>query len=231
MKDKCLAIIPARGGSKGIPFKNIRKINDALLIGYSINAALKSKNVSRVVVSTDNSKISEVASSYGAEVIKRPSRLAQDDSSMIDVITHCLDILRFDEDYDPETIILLQPTSPMRTYRHIDAAFKLLKRSPCDAVISVCEPDHHPLKFLKSDRKGFLSSLIKGDPCFSSRQALPRAFAPNGAIFLIKTAAFEKSKTLLPEKTLPYVMSKTDSVDIDDMDDLKYASYLLGKKR
>ena len=228
---KRLAIIPARGGSKGIPSKNIVKLNNIPLIAYSIQAALQSQKISRVVVSTDSNEISTLASKFGAEVVKRPAELAQDDSPIVDVIAHCLDVLELKEHYRPDTIVLLQPTSPLRTHHHIDAAFKLFEERACDAVISVCEPDHHPLKSFKLDKNEFLTGLVNNKLCFTPRQILPQALVPNGAIYLIKATVFKKLKTLLPPKTLPYIMPKTESIDVDDIDDLDYISFLLNKHR
>lgn len=229
MEDRRLAIIPARGGSKGIPSKNIVKLDNIPLIAYSIQAALRSQKISRVVVSTDSDEISAVASKFGAEVVKRPTELTQDHSPIVDVIVHCLDVLELKENYHPDPIVLLQPTSPLRTHHHIDAAFRLLEKRTCDAVISVCESGYHPLKSFKLDEKGFLTGLVNNELCFTPRQMLPRALVANGAIYLIKATIFKKLKTLLPPKTLPYIMSKTESIDVDDIDDLAYISFLMSK--
>lgn len=227
MKTVNLAIIPARGGSKGIYRKNIVKLNDLPLIVYSIRAALESKNTLRVIVSTEDSEISDIAKSYGAEVLTRPLNLAQDDSSSSDVIIHCLDTLELRENYKPDIVILLQPTSPLRTSVHIDAVFELFNQNVCDAVISVSEPIHHPLKSFKLNEDGYLTGMFKNEFCFLPRQKLPKVLVPNGAIYLIKTAIFKVSRSLIPPKTVPYIMSKINSVDIDDMDDLNYGAFLM----
>jgi len=230
MKRELLAVIPARGGSKGIPLKNIARINKTPMIAYTIRAALRSRRISRVVVSTDNDKISAVASGFGAEVVKRPPELARDSSSTIDAVTHCLDVLKSREDYLPDSIILLQPTSPLRTNRHIDGAVRLFERHKCDAVISTCEPDHHPLKSFRTGKNGFLKGLAEEKFIFAPRQKLPRALAPNGSIFLIKTKVFRKLKTLFPPKTLSYQMSARDSVDVDSRENLEYAAFLMKRR-
>lgn len=228
---KRLAIVPARGGSKGIPSKNIVKLDNIPLIAYSIQAALQSQKISRVVISTDSNEIAAVASKFGAEIVRRPAELAQDHSPIVDVIVHCLDVLELKENYHPDTIVLLQPTSPLRTHHHIDAVFRLFEERTCDAVISVCEPDHHPLKSFKLGENGFLTGLVNNKLCFTPRQMLPKALVPNGAIYLIKATIFKKLKTLLPPKALPYIMSKTESIDIDNIDDLDYISSLLSKQK
>ncbi len=229
MKNSCLAIIPARGGSKGIPRKNIVKLNGFPLISYVISAALTSKSVSKVVVSSEDEEILRISINYGAKVIKRPQKLARDDSTTDTVINHCLDTLKIEEDFVPESIVLLQPTSPLRTSLHIDEAFRLFKKNSSQAVISVFEPSHHPLKSFKINKSGYLKGLVNNKNCFLPRQQLPKVFMPNGAIFIIKTVIFKKYKTLLPPRTIPYFMSKLHSVEVDDIDDLNYAAYLMQK--
>jgi CMP-N,N'-diacetyllegionaminic acid synthase len=230
MEDSHLAIIPARGGSKGIPRKNIVSLNGAPLMSYTINAALASKSVSRVIVSSEDEEILDISVSYGADVIKRPLELAGDDTSAEAVIFHCLDTLQKEEHFIPESFVLLQPTSPLRTFRHIDEAAKFFIENSSQAVISVFESIHHPLKSLKIDECGCLAGLINDEYVSAPRQQLPKAYTPNGAIYIITTAIFRKYRTLLPPETVPYFMPKSDSVDVDDMDDLDYVAFLMKKR-
>ena len=230
MEDSCLAIIPARGGSKGIHRKNIANLNGAPLISYTIGAALASSSVSRVIVSSDDEEILDFSVSYGADIIKRPLELAGDNTSAEAVILQCLDTLQKEEHFVPESFVLLQPTSPLRTFRHIDEAVKFFIENSTQAVISVFESIHHPLKSLKIDERGFLTGLINDVYVSAPRQQLPKAYTPNGAIYIITTEIFKKYRTLLPPETLPYFMPKSDSVDIDDMDDLDYVAFLMKKR-
>jgi CMP-N-acetylneuraminic acid synthetase len=131
-----LAIIPARGGSKGIPGKNIKKINGKSLLYYTINASLKSKYISKTIVSTDDIKIAREAKKNGSEVINRPKNLANDKAQIEPVMTHVLKKLEKNESYIPDIIILLQNTSPLRTSKHIDSAFQQFKRTKLDSILS-----------------------------------------------------------------------------------------------
>ena len=230
MADSCLAIIPARGGSKGIPRKNIISLNGAPLISYTINAALASSRVSRVIVSSEDEEVLDISESYGADIIKRPLELAGDDSSAEAVIFHCLDTLKTEERFIPESFVLLQPTSPLRTCRHIDEAVKLFKENSSQTVVSVFESPNHPLKSFTIDERGFITGLISNEYIITPRQQLPKAYTPNGAIFVVKTEVFREHRTLLPPETLPYFMPKSDSVDVDDMSDLDYVAFLMKKR-
>ena len=231
MNKKFLAIIPARGGSKSLPGKNMKKLRGLSLIGHAICGAKKSRYISRVVVSTDDNGIARLARRLGSEVVMRPASLAKDNSRMAGAIMHCLKELKKKDGYVPDALMLLQPTSPLRTSLHIDEAFDILLNMDCDAVISVFKPMYHPLKSFKTYGRGYLRAMVKSKFSFTPRQALPTPYVPNGAIYLIKTAAFVKYHMLFTPKTLPYIMSRSESVDIDDMDDFRYAEYLMRRKK
>jgi CMP-N,N'-diacetyllegionaminic acid synthase len=231
MESKYLGIIPARGGSKGLPGKNIKELNGIPLIGYSIRAALESHSVSRTIVSTDDEAIADIAIKFGSEVLMRPTDLAKDDSLMADVILHCLNELQSKEGYVSEAFVLLQPTSPLRESSHIDEAFNIFENKNCDGVISVFEPKDHPLKSFKLSKNGFLEGLIDSKFCFLPRQELPTAYMANGSIFLIKTVAFLKNKRLFSPRIMPYFMTKPISIDIDEINDFDYAAFQMNKKR
>ena len=208
-----IAIIPARGGSKGLSRKNIRLLNNKHLIAYSIECALKSEYIHRVLVSTDDEEIAEIAKKNGAEVITRPSKLAIDTAATIDVVLHCLECLEEQKDI-PDCIILLQPTSPLRTSKDIDCAITEFFTHECDTVISVCESDHPP----------YWNCIVENNylkPAFGEqyfklhRQDLPLTYMPNGAIYISKPENLKQNRNFYGERTRPFVMPKERSVDID----------------
>ncbi|MCF6212471.1 MAG: acylneuraminate cytidylyltransferase family protein [Flavobacteriaceae bacterium] len=223
---RILAIIPARGGSKGIPDKNIIEVAGKPLITWTIEAALKSEFISKTIVSSDSDIILEMSKKYGTETIKRPANLASDSARSEPVMTHVLKQLK-DENYD--YVMLLQPTSPLRTSDDIDAAVKTLVNTDATALISVYKPQHHPLKAFKTDDKGFLKGLVSDEYPFTPRQKLPKTFYPNGAIYIVKTDVFLKTGKLFTAKTLPFEMSAEKSLDIDTKTDFEMLSKILAK--
>ncbi|ARV05505.1 acylneuraminate cytidylyltransferase [Polaribacter sp. SA4-10] len=216
---KVIAIIPARGGSKGIPRKNIINFLGKPLIQWTIEAALKSKYITDVVVSSDDDEIlKEAKKNKEVLVIKRPFELAQDNSKTVPVLTHVLESLK---EIKFDYLILLQPTSPLRTSKDIDLAFKKLLSSEATSLISVCELEHHPYKSFKVDEKGYLQGIINNNYPFYPRQELPKTYKANGAIYIIEEEEFIKKKTLLTNKTTHFEMSTESSLDIDTLDDIK----------
>lgn len=224
-----LAVIPARGGSKGVPRKNIKPLAGKPLIYYSIEQAKRSKYISRIVVSTEDNEISEMAKEYGVEVIKRPLELAKDDSPTIDVILHVLDFLRNKEDYVPDVIVLLQPTSPLRTSEDIDHAIELfLSCQDCLSLVSVTEFDNSPFWAMKIENS-YLSPMFDIKYFKMRRQELPKAYKPNGAIFITTPTVLYRYRTFYTEKTIAYVMPPERSVDIDTEFDFLLAEFLISK--
>lgn len=217
---KIVAIIPARGGSKGIPKKNIVPVSGKPLIAWTIEAARKSKYVDKVVVSSDSDEILKVASKYRAEPIKRLAELATDTALPEPVIRHTLSCLK-KAGYVPDILVYLQPTSPLRTHKDIDQAFDKFFHSKATAAISVIEIDKKYLKAFVSDNRGFLKGAVNNKFPFMNRQLLPSIYMPNGAIYIITISAFKKFNRLLSDKTAPYIMSFEKSIDIDTPDDLK----------
>jgi N-acylneuraminate cytidylyltransferase len=216
---KVIAIIPARGGSKGIPRKNLVNFSGKPLMQWSIDAALKSNYITDVVVSSDDDEILSLAQlNKEVIVIKRPKELAQDNSKTAPVLTHVLESLK---EVKFDYLILLQPTSPLRTTEDIDLAFEKLFNSEATSLISVCELEHHPYKSFKLDEKGYLQGVINNDYPFYPRQSLPKAYRANGAIYIIEVEAFVKKNTLLTNKTLHFEMSIESSLDIDTPNDIK----------
>ena len=229
---KILGLIPARGGSKSIPRKNIALLHGKPLIAYTCEAALKSTFLNRIMVSTDDKEIADVANKYGIEApFLRPHELARDESGMREVIIHTLDFLEKSEQYVPEIIALLQPTSPLRTAHHIDAAIALLQKSGADCVVSVTEVPHQfiptSLMVLENER---LKPYQKGPP-FLRRQDKPRMYARNGpAILAFRRESFLKNKNFYEGDVHPFVMGPEESIDIDTPFDFELAEYFLHKK-
>lgn len=222
---KNIAIIPARGGSKGIYKKNIRQFAGKPLIAYTIIEAIKSKRFDKVIVSTDDDEIGKISKKYGAEVIKRPGDLAKDDTHTIDVIFHLIDILL--KQYDHSTIIvLLQPTSPLRTVNDINNSIELFLKKECESVIGVCESTHPPQWSLKIEGE-FLKLVFNNDNFKMRRQDLHKSYYPNGAIYIASIETLIKYKSFYCQYTLPYIMPIERSIDIDNEFDLFLAEILL----
>ena len=223
---KILAVIPARGGSKGVPRKNIRLLNGKPLIAYTIEEAKKSKYIDRIIVSTEDKEIAEISTKYGAEVIERPAELARDDTPTVDVVLHLLDSLNH---YEPDIIILLQPTSPLRTYEDIDSALVLFINNNCDSVVSVCEIEHTPYWSFKIE-DGYLKPIFGEEYLKKRRQELPKVYIPNGAIFITTPDILKKYRSFYCERTVPYIMPIERSVDIDNEIDFLLAEILIKRR-
>lgn len=217
---RILAIIPARGGSKGIPRKNLVKVLGKPLIDWSIEAAIQSKFVTDVVVTSDDVKILENSKKYKSVIcLERPIELAQDDSPTEPVLLHTLqELKKVGKEYDH--LILLQPTSPLRNAEDIDQAFKVITSSEATSLISVNEPPHHPLKSFIIEKEGYLKGLVNNDFPFMPRQSLPKVYQPNGAIYIIKVSTFLKGKKIFTDKTVPFLMTLDKSIDIDSENDI-----------
>jgi CMP-N,N'-diacetyllegionaminic acid synthase len=224
---KLLAIIPARGGSKGVPRKNVRLLNGRPLISYSIAAARTATVVDRIVVSTEDQEIADISRSLGAEVVVRPAALAADDTPTRDVL-ECVVTELADEGYRPDAVLTLQPTSPLRTGRHIDEAGSLFAANPdADSLVSCVEVPHvfHPLSIMRKDASGFLEPYLpQVQP--TRRQDKEAVFARNGAAIYI-TRAGRLKDYVFGGKLLPYMMDPDSSVDIDTLDDFAVAERLL----
>lgn len=230
MDKKILAIIPARGGSKGVHKKNIKRLNGVPLIGYTLQEANKSKYINRVVVSTDDEEIGEVATNYNGEVpYLRPKELSTDTSSTVDCITHMIKYLEEKENYLPDYICLLQCTSPLRTYEDMDGAIEKLLSTEFDGIISICEADVNPY-WTNVFEKDKLKYFIEEGKNITRRQDLPEIYRYNGAIYIIKTDVFMKKKSFDTENITGYIMSSANSVDIDTMTDFKIAEILMKER-
>lgn len=218
---KILAIIPARGGSKGVPRKNIRPLLGKPLIQWSIEEAQKSQYIDRVILSSEDSEIIQIAREGGCEVpFVRPLELAQDETTGIDVIVHALETLTEQYDY----VVVLQPTSPLRTTEDIDTAISQIMTQDAEFCVSVTYPEKHPYwSFLLTDTHR-LKSVFSDIP--SRRQLLPQMVTLNGAIYIANTRAFLEQKTFLTAVTCAYLMPKERSFDIDTELDFQLCEYM-----
>lgn len=226
-----LILITARGGSKSIPNKNIALLAGKPLIAWTIEAALKAKTAGRIIVSTDDNKILKVAEKWGAETpFVRPVELAGDFSPHIDVVLHALNWLETYDSYRPDYILLLQPTSPLRTASDIDRAIEIAIEKDADSVVSVCESPVHPYFIRKITKQGMLTDFIKKPEGYLPRQKLPQVYKENGAIYLVRRRVFVEEKKWYPLKTYPYIMPPDRSVDIDILFDLQLAEIILKNK-
>lgn len=229
-----LAIIPARGGSKSIPRKNIRSLAGHPLIAYSIAAGLAARTITRLVVSTDNEEIAGVARRYGAEVpFLRPAKYSQDNTTDLPVFRHALEWLREKESYQPEIVVQLRPTSPFRRVRHIDQAVNLLLEHPqADAARTVCIPFQNPFKMWRIHPDGFMQPLgrelgIEDEPYNQPRQVLPEVFWQTGYVDACRANTILEKHSMTGERILPVVINQSEWIDIDSPDDWLRAERLL----
>ena len=225
---KILAIIPARCGSKGIRRKNLQKLSGKPLIVHTIIAAKKTKSINKIIVSTDDKEIGKISKNNGAEVpFLRPKQISKDTSSTIEVIKHALKFLQENQSYVPDIIILLQPTSPLRTSQLITKTINTLKKSKATSVITVSKITKHPYAsyWLKND---FLKPFEKNSPKYSRRQEFPDLFFPTGAVYTFWYDTLKKFNSLHGPKIKPIVVQDED-IDIDNLRDLFFAEMMLGK--
>ena len=216
MTKKVLAIIPARGGSKGLLGKNIIDLAGKPLITWTIEASLDSKYITKTIVSSDSDAILEVAKRYSSDILKRPDELATDISSSEVVVKHAIESMEEKFDY----IVLLQPTSPLRDTVDIDSAFEKLFTLDATALISVCELENKILKAFKENEFGYIESISNNKYPFMRRQDLPKTYISNGAIYIIKVDEFLKNNSFFTDKTISFVMDEVKSLDIDTNEDL-----------
>jgi CMP-N,N'-diacetyllegionaminic acid synthase len=225
-----LAIIPARGGSKGLPGKNIRLLDGKPLIAHSISAALASKTITRVICSTDSEEIAEVARQAGAEVpFLRPAELAEDNSLAIDNYIYTVDRL-IAEGMSIEEYCVLLPTAPLRNAADIDGAAEIFYSKAADSVISYY-PAPHPVQWYRYiDDNGVLQSFFSDGGRLANRQNEKASYLPNGAIYIFRHSVLKATGLYYTERTFPYLMPADRSVDIDTIADFEYAEFLLGKQ-
>lgn len=219
-----LALIPARAGSKGIPNKNLAPLGDKPLLHYTIEAAKQAACVDSIVLSSDGDAILEYGRTQGIKVLQRPKELALDSTTSDKVVAHAL------QHYACETLILLQPTSPLRSARHIDEAFERFTKEGSEALISVTQCDNAILKAFVLDERGCLRGICNDAYPFMPRQKLPKTYKSNGAIYIVQTRAFLDNPSFLQPHTSYYVMDSTSSIDIDSLEDLDRAHRILSER-
>ena len=231
-ESEVLALIPARGGSKSIPRKNIRLLAGHPLIAYSIAAGLAAETVDRVIVSTEDEEIARVAREFGAETpFVRPPTLAMDNTPDLPVFEHALAWLDENEGYQPQIIVQLRPTSPFRRTWHIDqAVLRLIEHPEADAVRTVCIPFQNPFKMWKIDPDGFLQPLIDiGVPEAYNlpRQVLPDIYWQTGYVDAVWADTILTKRSMTGEAILPLLINAEEWIDIDSPDDWRRAERLL----
>ncbi len=222
-----LAVIPARGGSKGVPGKNIKELAGKPLLAYTIEGALNSNIFSKVIVSTDSREIAEVALRYGAEVpFLRPDEISGDMTSSDDVVKHALSYYS-DQSVLFDHVCKLQPTSPLRTGRHLKEAYQLFIDRQADFLVSICECEHSPLwsGTIKEDLR--LDNFISEEAKRACRQNLPTYYRLNGAVYMGKVDCFLKNNSFLGKNCIAYIMEQKESIDIDSPLDFMIAETIL----
>lgn len=226
---KILAVIPARGGSKGIPRKNIIDLCGKPLIAYTIESARKSKYIDDVIVSTDDEEIKDISKKYKAEVpFLRPAELSDSNAKSIDVVLHTVDFMKkHNRNYD--YVILLQPTSPLRDSEDIDNAIIKLLDSSFESLVSVCETTENPV-LMRTIENNHLKQIISFDSSNVRRQEFPKFYIYNGAIYINTVSMLYKEEKFIDDKTMPFIMDNNKSIDIDNIIDLKLAGIIIGEK-
>jgi CMP-N,N'-diacetyllegionaminic acid synthase len=219
-----IAVIPARGGSKGLTRKNLRPVAGKPLIEWTFKAAAESRFIDRIILSTDDPEISAWATELSCEVpFRRPDHLATDDASSIDVVCHAVNEVA---GYD--IVVLLQPTSPLRSAADIDAALSTMERSSAPACVSVRKADDHPYLVFSVSESGVLMAYVPDRPVgVTRRQDLPPAWCLNGAVYCARIPWLLEKRTFVSSETVPYIMKRDQSIDVDDYEDLLNAERAL----
>jgi N-acylneuraminate cytidylyltransferase len=213
-----LAIIPARGGSKGVPRKNIREVSGKPLIAWTIEEAKKAQYIDRLILSSEDDEIISVARRWGCEVpFKRPAELSQDHMPAVEPVLHALNIISEHYHY----VVLLQPTSPLRCAEDIDGCIRTCVSMGAPACISVSEVDKSPFLMYRLDSTRHMAELIEHDKTSYQRQDFSKIYAPNGAVYVAVTDWLKKNRRFLSPQTIAYIMSRERSLDIDVEWDMK----------
>lgn len=218
---KILSVIPARGGSKGIPRKNIKLFLGKPLIYYSIKTALDAGVFDRVVVSTDDDEIAQISKSFGAFVVKRPAELAQDVSSVEDAVLHVLDFLKQSENYEPDIVALLEPTSPLRSVKTIKECIEVYKNTDADSLITL-EESYACHGYLKEGKFKFLEDNLP-----RRRQDRVPIYSEQGAIYLTEVPLLREKGKLLGDNLYGYVLPNTEAMDVNSILDFVIAEAVM----
>lgn len=225
---KTAGLITARGGSKGIPHKNVCPLAGKPLIAWTIEAALQARRLDRVIVSTDDEEIAKVSREWGADVpFMRPAELARDDSPHLEVIRHALGWLAAESEAELDYLMLLQPTSPLRTSADIDSAIALGEEKNADAVVSVCLTHEHPFLSKQVTPDGRLLDFVEKPQGYLARQSLPPAYSLNGAIYMVRRSLLLERDDWYTDRTFAYIMPPERSLDIDTPWDLRLVDLIL----
>ena len=230
MQEKFLAIVPARGGSKGIPKKNLVNLQNRPLIDWTLDSCVESKYIQKVIISSDSNEILQRATSFDFIPHRRSADLSGD---LIQTSAVINEVFKFYEKLHEEFshFILLQPTSPLRTAIHIDEACEALLESEASSIISVCSSDNTILKNLILDDQNILQAGFAGNFFEMPRQELPRTFKVNGAIYASEISSYLNCLSFLQDITIPYHMDEMTSMDIDTPKDLLWVENILSRKR
>lgn len=230
MKPKVLALIPARGGSKGLPRKNIRLLAGKPLVAHSIEIAFKSKYVDKTVVSTEAQEIANIAKKFSAEVIKRPKKLARDDSPTVDVVLHAINWLEKANEYF-DLVVLLEPTSPLREVEDIDKPIEILLSNPkAKAIVSIAKLEAtHPEFNVVLNEEGFIRKWVDGSANFQMlrRQELSDVYFFDGTVYVSYVDVLKQKRTFYHELTLGYVVPRYKSLEVDELYDLIAAEAII----
>ena len=229
---EALALIPARGGSKSIPRKNIRLFAGHPLIAYSIAAGVAAQTISRVIVSTDDEEIAAIARQYGAETpFLRPAEFALDQTPDLPVFQHALTWLAENENYHPQIVVQLRPTSPLRRVAHIDGAVtRLLEHPEADSIRAICIPFQNPFKMWRIEADGFMRPLLQTEfrePYNMPRQELPAVYWQTGYVDAAWADTILLKNSMTGDAILPFVLNPEEWIDIDSPDDWRRAERLL----
>lgn len=228
MNPRILGLITARGGSKGLPRKNVLPLAGKPLVAWTIEAALASGVLDRVLMSTEDQEIASISREWGTEVpFMRPAELAQDNSDQNLTVFHALDWLAEQESYRPTHVLLLQPTSPLRTAQDICEAVHIAVDRHAPAVISVFETNHHPYLIKQITDDKLLVDFLTPPSHYIRRQDLTQAYAYNGAIFLSRTELLRCERPFEPAGSVPYIMPPERSVEVDTAWDLKLVDSII----
>lgn len=227
-----VAIIPARGGSKGLPGKNIKSLCGKPLIVYTIEAAIKAKEIDKVIVTTDSQEIAAVARDYGAEVpFMRPEYLADDNASAVDVYIHAVEYMMKDYSCDMQKFIVLLPTAPLRDEKDIDDAVRKFREKNATTLISVTEADVPASWYYRMSGDGAIKNAgFDRENTMRNRQMNDQYYIPNGAIYILDYQLLKNQRTYYTEDTLGYIMPRKKSIDIDSIDDFEYVEYLMNQR-
>jgi len=232
-----MAVIPARGGSKGVPRKNIANLGGKPLIAYTIEVAQKSQLIDAVIVSTDDEEIAEVARSWGADVpFLCPKELARDDSPDIDYLKHALEWVETHRNWHPDILVILQPTMPFRRVEDVDGALRFMIEQNCDSVRTLAIPTHvtpYKMWFLDDEASGRMTPILKTDYYDTlltdvPRQKLRPTYWQPGVIMATRSEFVKKGKVFGPDLR-GYVVDIRTAHDIDEPADLEYAEFLINK--